>query len=111
MFFDYKSHQTQTAVDVSMSLLKQLIFSVDQSDAAIESLYSENKRPDMATCKRLLTCYAQKRDSVYTVFDALDEYNEAPKERSELFGLFGHLQRELRCHLLLSSRARLGLAW
>src|SRR5947207_210000 len=103
VFFDYKSQRTQTAVDIAMSLLKQLISPRDDIDRQIESYHVKGERPNMAACKQLLTFYAKKRHSIYAIFDGLDEYNKSANETSELFGLFTHLQA-IRCHLLLSSR-------
>ena len=103
VFFDYKSHQTQTAVDIAMSLLKQLISPRDEIIRQIESYHMKGERPNMAACKKLLTFYAKKRHSIFAIFDGLDEFNKSPNETSELFGLFTHL-RATRCNLLLSSR-------
>jgi hypothetical protein len=103
IFFDYKSQRTQTAVDIAMSLLKQLISPRDDIVRQIEYCHVKGERPNMAACKELLTFYAEKRHSIYAIFDGLDEYNKSANETSELFGLFTHLQ-SIRCHLLLSSR-------
>lgn len=103
IFFDYKSHQTQTAIDIAMCLLKQLILPRDNIVGEIESYYMKGERLNMAACKQLLAFYAKRRDSIYAIFDGLDEYTKSANEMSELFGLFTHLQT-IRCHLLLSSR-------
>jgi hypothetical protein len=87
-----------------MNLLKQLIYPSDEIAYEIEQLHFKGEKPDMTTCKQLLTFYAKKRESVFAIFDALDAYgHDSRKEITELFELFSHLQVN-RCRLLMSSR-------
>jgi Cdc6-like AAA superfamily ATPase len=87
-----------------MSLLKQLICPTDEIADEIEQLHVRGEKPDIMTCKQLLTFYSKKRESVFAIFDALDARgHESRKEIVQLFDLFSHLQLN-RCRLLISSR-------
>lgn len=75
----------------------------DEISTEIRSLYINGEKPDMDMCRRLIRLYIAKRDFVFAIFDGLDEYNQAPKQRFELFELFKYLE-SLDCRMLLSSR-------
>jgi hypothetical protein len=102
-FFDYKSQETQTAVEVAMNLLKQLISGLDEIPDELEFLYNQNSsaRPDLPTCIQLLNVCAAKFNSLYAVFDAMDECSD--ESQMEVFELIAHLQK-LHCRILVSSR-------
>lgn len=106
MYFDYKSQQSQSVVDVAMGLLKQLLAS-QQVDvpSELESLYSTSTKPNLATCKRLLAECAKRSGTIYAVFDAIDECGEISQQ--DILDLFGHLQQTGPYRMLISSRPHL----
>jgi hypothetical protein len=104
LYFDYKSQQTQTALNIGLKLLTQLLSCLDDIPEELEALYSRGTKPDLAACKRLLTSLAQKGPNVFAVFDAIDECHDT--HQKEVLALFGHLQQS-GYRLLISSRPHL----
>jgi ATP/maltotriose-dependent transcriptional regulator MalT len=103
VYFDYKAQQTQTAIDITTNILKQLLSKLDEIPAEVESLYEKStwSRPDQTVFSGLLTLLAQKFSSIYVVFDALDECNDG--ETKDILKLFVKLQQS-NFRLLISSR-------
>jgi NACHT domain len=104
LYFDYKSQQSQTVVDIAINLLKQLLSRLDNIPNELDSLYCANTRPDLPACKRLLTLCSKQFGTIFAVFDAIDECCDS--YRKELLALFAHLLQS-GCKLLISSRPHL----
>lgn len=104
LYLDYKSQQSQTAVNIGLNLLKQLLSRLNEIPEELEDLYSRGTRPDLAVCKRLLTSLNQKVPQIFAVFDAVDECHDS--HQKEVLALFGDLQQS-GYRLLISSRPHL----
>ena len=102
IYFDYKAHQSQTALSVATSLLKQLLIRLDFIPQELESMYSTNTKLNMATCKAMLFQCARKVGTIYAVFDAVDECNET--NFTEILEFLAHFQNSFK--ILLSTRPR-----
>lgn len=110
-YFDYKAQQTQSSLDVSKVLLKQLLCH-DHSNTVppeLESLYDKSigsgSSPDIDVICELLTSFS-KDYSMYAVFDALDECSEW--NRKDMLSLFTTLQKS-GFRLLVSTRVHLNI--
>jgi hypothetical protein len=108
IYFDFKAQQSQSAIDISSILLKQLLSNGDNIPHDVEDLYERctrtGTRPDQTTLTLLLTSWSQKSSSIYAVFDALDECSDRHQE--EILSLFGLLEQS-GYKLLISSRPHL----
>lgn len=104
LYLDYKSQQTQTALNIGLKLLTQLLSGLNDIPEELESLYSRGVRPDLTVCKRLLTSLAHKVPKIFAVLDAIDECRDS--HQSEILGLLKHLQQS-GYRLLISSRPHL----
>ena len=84
---------------MARSLLKQLLTPLDAITPELELMYSKNTKPNVATCQALLHSCSQKFDTIYAVFDAVDECND------EILEFIAQLPNSYR--ILLSSRPHL----
>jgi hypothetical protein len=105
IYFDYKSQQTQTGIDVLKGLLKQLLCQSQKVPPEVESLYTksilEDTAPAISAFVPVLSSCSKDFACVYAVFDALDECSEAQQE--EILSVLGHLQ-QFGYRFLISSR-------
>jgi len=104
LYFNYQSKDTQTAIQIARTLLKQLISGVEIPEG-VKSLYKKsveaNKDPVMEELISLLQSCSRIFSYRYAVFDALDECCDTQKE--DILDLFINLQK-LDYKLLISGR-------
>ena len=104
IYFNYQSKETQTAVQIARTIVKQLISGVGIPEE-LESLYKksteENTTPGMKEIIPVLELCSRRFSSRYAVFDALDECSDTHKE--EILDLFVNLQK-FGYKLLISGR-------
>lgn len=106
MYFDYKTQQDQTAINVAKCLLKQLLCQ-SRLSPELENLYENSIRnhqpPSIEAIKEHVKNYS-KNNTIYIVVDALDECNE--DHQNTLLSLFTELQG-FSSRLLISFRPHL----
>ena len=104
IYFNYQLKETQTAVQIARTILKQLISDVEIPDELL-SLYKKstekNTEPGMGELIPLVQSCSRRFSSRYAVFDALDECSDTHKE--EILDLFVNLQK-FGYKLLISGR-------
>jgi hypothetical protein len=82
VYFDYKTQKSQTRIEVICTLVKQLLSQSNVIPDPLEELYKkfQDKTKPMAENMKALTetlqWYGQIEESVFMVFDALDECSE-----------------------------------
>jgi hypothetical protein len=104
IYFNYQSKDSQTAVQITRTIIKQLVSGLEIPEE-LESLYTkftrETTNPGMEELISVLRSCSQRFSSTYAVFDALDECGDRHKE--EILDLFVDLQK-LGYKLLVSGR-------
>jgi hypothetical protein len=106
IYFDYKSHESQTWIDIARSLLKQLLsqLAVIPDDLAeyVMECKSKSQPVDSNTVIEYLLSLSSL-SPVYAIFDAMDECSE--NNLRKVLKLFNKLQGLFR--LLISTRHHL----
>jgi hypothetical protein len=107
IYFDHEISQTQTALAVAQSFLKQLIPKMDIIPSELFEVYRQCRRnsslPTVNDMLRGLRWWLGKYQ-VYVVVDAIDECDH--QNQAQVFELLTALQRGV-CRILISSRPRL----
>jgi hypothetical protein len=90
IYFDYAERQTQSALDITASILRQWANFQKELDPAIRTLYesfrSKMKRPtELSQYMDCMKSVAKSFSSTFVIFDALDECDL--EQRSELRNL------------------------
>ena len=104
IYFNYQSKDSQTAVQITRTIIKQLVSGLDIPEE-LESLYKKFTKkttdPGMEELISVLGSCSRRFSSTYAVFDALDECGDRHKE--EILSLFVNLQK-VGYKLLISGR-------
>jgi hypothetical protein len=107
VYFDYKAQESQTRMNITRSLLKQILYRSHDIPPALERLYESsiqhNTQLELRTLDSHLTSCFQE-SPVYAVFDAMDECSDDYQE--EMVSFFSKLQNS-GCRLLISTRPHL----
>jgi hypothetical protein len=106
IYFDYKSQQNQTCIDIARSLLRQLLSQLTTIPNNItdyfEECISQSRTPDIDIIVENLMSLSSV-SLVYAIFDAMDECRE--NNLSKVLEVFNKLQKSFR--LLISTRHHL----
>jgi hypothetical protein len=104
IYFNYQSKDSQTAVQITKTIIKQLVSGLEIPEE-LESFYKnfteKTTNPRMEELISVLGPCSRRFSSIYAVFDALDECDDRYKE--EILGLFVNLQKR-GYKLLISGR-------
>lgn len=108
-YFDYKAQQSQTTIEIAMSLLKQLLCKFDHVPSEVDSLFDlctrTGIRPDQSIIVQLLMSYSSKVSSIYAILDALDECSD--DNQISVLALLSQLQQKSNYKILVSFRSHL----
>jgi hypothetical protein len=102
-YFDFKSAQVQTRMDVTRALLKQIACQSNVSPE-LEKLYDKyGHLPQSPPLNEVLECLHEYSRSflIHVILDALDEWDDCP--HTEIYPLLVELQKSW-LRLLVSSR-------
>jgi hypothetical protein len=109
-YFNYESKDSQTALHIKKTIIKQLVAGIDIPQS-LESLYhkhiSKSTTPDIAELRPVFEACSKPFPSRYAVFDAFDECSDGLKQ--EIVGLFVDLQK-FGYRLLISGRPPMSMS-
>jgi hypothetical protein len=104
IYFNYQSRDTQSAVQITRTIVKQLISGLEIPEE-LRSIYEQSLRKDLHLGMKelipILELCSRRFSSRFAIFDALDECSDMHK--NDILDLFVNLQ-EFGYKLLISGR-------
>ena len=107
IYFNYQSRDTQSAIQITRSIIKQLISCVvipEDLNSIYEKSIEQAKDPKIQELISILELCSRRFTTRFAVFDALDECSE--QHKNEILDLFLDLQK-FDYKLLISGRPTL----
>lgn len=107
-YCDYRKHETQNAVSLLSSLLKQLCANNSIIPESVKALYEQHfrhgTRPSFDEISESLQSVLQTHSEVIIVIDALDECKNSDGTRASILAEIRKLQTHSKTKLMITSR-------